>query len=259
MSSPGAPIRVLVVDDEDPARRKLIRFLQDEDGVMVVGEASDGASAAAAIREHEPELVFLDIRMPGGDGFEVVESLESVRPRIVFATAHAEHAVRAFEVGAVDYLLKPFDRERFREALSRVRRRIREAGASLGDDELRRLVDAVRSVATDETGRPPLRRILVEEDDRSFFLDASDISWIEAAGNYVRLHAGTGSHLIRSTLKRLAERLDPARFARVSRSAIVNLDRVDTIHDWSHGDRLLVLEDGTEVKVSRRYRDELER
>lgn len=249
---------VVIVDDERPARQKLRRFLGDEDGIRIVGEASDGASAAEAVREHRPDLLFLDIRMPGAGGFDVLESLDDVRPHVVFVTAYEEHAVRAFDVGAVDYLLKPFDRTRFKRALERVIDRMESDDAAPDPATLERVWSALRSLGAAGTAHPPLERILVRKGDRSFFIATARVDWLEAAGNYVRVHAGEEAHLIRSTLKHLEERLDPGRFARIGRGAIVNLDRVREIHDWSHGDRLIVLVDGTQLKLSRRYRKRIE-
>lgn len=242
-------IRVLLVDDESPARRKIRRFLEREVDVEVVGESGDGPTAIAAIRELEPDLVFLDIQMPGADGFEVIEALGAARPHIIFVTAYHEHAVRAFEVAALDYLLKPFDEPRFRAALHRARERVRRREPGVPEEALRRLLEI--------TGGAGGGRILVKRDDRSFFLRQEEIHWLEAADNYVKLHTARGDHLVRGTLGGMEERLDPSRFVRVSRSAIVNLDRVAELRPWSHGDRIVVLKDGTELTLSRRYRKRL--
>ncbi|NIR43680.1 MAG: response regulator transcription factor [Gemmatimonadetes bacterium] len=245
----GERLRALLVDDEPPARRKLRRFLDREPDVEVVGEVGDGPAAVAAIRELEPDLVFLDIQMPGADGFEVIEALGAARPHLIFVTAHHEHAVRAFEVEALDYLLKPFDEPRFRSALERARQRMRGREPGLPGEALRRLLEAARG----GTGQP----ILVKKDDRSFFVRQDEIDWVEAADNYVKLHTGRGAHLVRGTLGGMEDRLDPSRFVRVNRSAIVNLDRVAELRPWSHGDQIIVLEDGTELTLSRRYRKRL--
>lgn len=261
-------IRTLIADDEAPARDKLRRFLAAEDDVELVAEAHDGRTAVGLVRRHRPDLVLLDVRMPGADGFEVVDAIAEVGPHVIFVTAFAEHAVRAFDVGAADYLLKPFDRERFQRALLRARERLVTRSAGPSAETLRRIVADFRSADPAdpaETGRP-LRRVLVRDTDRgrSYFVPVEEIDWIEADGNYVRLHtrdrqgAGSGPHVLRSTLKALEDRLDSGRFVRISRRAVVNLDRVRVMHDWSHGDRLVVLEDGTELKLSRRYRDGLE-
>lgn len=262
----SATIRAVIVDDETPARTKIRRFLDSDPGVVVAGEATDGPSAISLVKEHSPDLVFLDVRMPGADGFAVVDAIAKDRPHVVFATAFAEHAVRAFEVGAADYLLKPFDRERFNRALDRAKSRIRNAEPAPDATELRALLRALRGEAHQTRNDPraaPLQRLLIKNHERSFFVPVEAVTWLEAQGNYVRVHErtrenGARSHLIRRTLKSLEDGLDPGQFARVSRRAIVNLDRVKEFHDWSHGDRLIVLDDGTEVKLSRRYRSNIE-
>lgn len=258
-------IRTLIADDEAPAREKIRRFLADDEDVAVVAEAADGAAAIAEVRRHRPDLVFLDVRMPGADGFEVVEAIAEVGPHVIFVTAYAEHAVRAFDVGAADYLLKPFDRARLEKALGRARQHLAARSPGPSAELLRRIVSDFRAAASGASDTS-LQRILVRDRERgrSRFLPVEDIDWLEADGNYVRLHTrerrGETSepHVVRSTLSALEKRLDAARFARISRSAIVNLERVRVMHDWSHGDRLIVLEDGTELKLSRRYRNRLE-
>lgn len=259
-------IRVVVVDDEAPARTKVRRFLADDPDAEIVGEAADGPEAIRTVQEVRPDVVLLDVRMPGADGFEVVDAIAEVGPHVVFATAFAEHAVRAFEVGAADYLLKPFDRERFRTALDRVKARIRNREPAPDAGLLREVLAGLResaeggSTGSRETA-DPLRRILVKEGNRSYFVPAPSVAWLEAEGNYVRVHVAAArgaeprSYLVRSTLKNLARRLPRDRFARISRSVVVNLDRVREIQPWSHGDRLVVLEGGAELKLSRRYRD----
>jgi two-component system LytT family response regulator len=239
---------VFIVDDEPPARRKLRRFLGEASDFEVIGEAGDGPTAMAAIEELHPDVVFLDIQMPGADGFEVIASLGTVRPHIVFVTAYQEHAVKAFEVEAVDYLLKPFDKQRFDRALARVGDRLRRREPGVTPERLSRLVREIGG---------GIDRILVKAGDRSFFVRTEEIDWVEAADNYVQLHTSRGGHLVRGTLGGLEERLDPSRFTRISRSVLVNLDRVAEIRPWSHGDRRVILRDGTELMLSRRYRKRL--
>lgn len=248
MNAPA--IRLLIVDDEPPARRKVRRFLEGEPEIEIIGEAGDGPAAIAAIRSRHPDLVLLDIQMPGADGFEVIEALGNERPHIIFITAFHEHAVRAFDVEALDYLLKPFDAERFALALERAKGRIRRHEPGLAPEVLQQLMDRMR-------GATYIERVLVKRDDRSFFVAADELDWIEAADNYVKLHTRDGAHLVRGTLSGLEERLDPSRFVRVSRGAIVNVDRIRELRPWSHGDRILVLRDGTELTLSRRYRKRL--
>lgn len=261
-------IRVLIVDDEPPARAKVRRFLARDSEVEVVGEVGSGTEAVEAIRRLAPDVVFLDVQMPGLDGFGVLDALQrstpsegplvestapAAIPHIVFVTAYDEYAVNAFEVHAVDYLLKPFAPDRFARALERVKERVR--GRS--DDGLDRRLREVLAQARPSTAY--LERLLVPDGARSVLLDVARIDWIEAEHNYVRLHVGQGSHLVRGTLAALEERLDPTRFIRIHRSRIVNAERIREIHPWSHGDQLVVLHDGTELMMSRRYRDRLAR
>jgi two-component system, LytTR family, response regulator len=245
------PIRTLIVDDEPPARRKLRRFLESDAQVAIVGEAKNGEEAARAIREHRPDLVFLDVQMPGMDGFGVIEATASEHaPSVIFVTAYDDHAVRAFEVSALDYLLKPFDRERFDAALAKAKAEVaRRDHADLRErlDGLLQHLDRQHTV----------ERFLVRSRGRVTFVQAKDVAWLEGAGNYVRLHAGTDTHLIRDTLDSVGSQLDPRRFVRVHRSHIVNLDYVREMSPWAHGDYVIVMRDGVKLKLSRRYRDRL--
>lgn len=247
-------IRVLVVDDEPPARRKLIGFLNDEDGIEVVGQAGDGEQAVQAVYSLRPDAVFLDIQMPGMNGFQVLEELKGDSlPQIVFVTAYDQYALQAFEVCALDYLLKPFDRPRFRAALSRLREQLDRPSAQNLQIRLERLLSQV------EERRPRYQtRFMVKTSNRVVFLRAEQIDWIEASANYVELHLGPKSYLLRETMNRLEERLDPSRFVRVHRSRIVNIDRVRELHPFSRNDYILILEDGTRIKMSRRYKDQLD-
>jgi two-component system LytT family response regulator len=244
-------IRVLIVDDEPPARSKVRRLIEGDPDIEVVGEAGGGEEALRRIRNQRPDLVFLDIQMPGMDGFTVLESLEKeALPDVVFVTAYDEHALKAFDVHAVDYLLKPYSADRFEVALARAKERLAGdgTGASAG-------VEALLAAVRPDTAW--LDRIRVDEKDHSVFVALEDVDWIEADGNYVTLHAGTRRHLVRGSLAGLEARLDPRRFARIHRSWIVNVDRIREVHGWGHGDALLVLEDGTELRMSRRYRERL--
>ena len=240
-------LTALIVDDEPPARRKIRKFLERDAEIHVVGEAASGARAVAAVRSLSPDVVFLDIQMGRMDGFGVLEVLgtESL-PQIVFVTAHDEYALRAFEVAAVDYLLKPFDAERFARALARVKQRAR--GAAGGGPDLE---DKIRSLLA-AVGRTT--RILVKSRDRSVLLNACDIEWVRAAGNYVELHAAGGEYLLRETLEGMRRQLDPQTFLRVHRSYLVNAGYVREIRPESHGDHLIVMRDGAQIRLSRRYR-----
>jgi two-component system LytT family response regulator len=241
-------MRVLVVDDEPAARRKLLRFLQDETDVEILGEAANGRDAVERILSERPDLVFLDIHMPDMDGFEVVEALaqSAYMPSIVFATAHDDYAVRAFEVSALDYLLKPFDRDRFTRALSRARKSV----ASYAEPDQAQLVTLLEAL------RPPgrfLRRLLVPHEGRSVFVNVSEIVRLESERNDVTVHSRRGSFTLRATLESMEQKLDPEQFVRIHRSHLVNLDAIREIHPWFHGDYNVVLHDGTELMWSRRY------
>lgn len=254
-------LRVLIVDDEPLARERLHDLLALEHGIDIVGECADGMQAIAAIRAQKPDLVFLDVQMPELDGFGVLDQLgaESV-PVIVFVTAYDQYTLRAFEVHAIDYLLKPFDRDRFRRTLAHVRQVL--AGSSGSDtDALRaRLLQLLGELhVTPRTDAPQhLARMMVRTGGRVYFVRAADVDWIEAAGNYVRLHTGQESHVIRESLSALETKLDPAAFARIHRSTIVNIERVKLLEPLFHGDYMVVLNDGTRLTLSRFYRESVE-
>jgi two-component system, LytTR family, response regulator len=247
-------VRVLIVDDEELARQRLQRLLAAEEDVEVIGEASDGVQALDSIRRLTPDLVFLDVQMPEVDGFAVLERLRPrPAPAIIFVTAHDDYALRAFDVHAVDYLRKPFDAARFKEAFSRARQRLAGSGA---EDQARK-IDAL--LAQVESQPPRSReRLMVRTDGRLYFVRIDDIDWIEAAGNYVKLHVGRDTHLMRETMTGIEKMLDPTRFLRIHRSAIVNLDRVREMQPWFSGEYTVILRDGTQLRLSRVYRDRLE-
>ena len=243
-------VRVLIVDDEAVARRRIRRLLAAEPDVTVVGECADGASALKAISSDKPHIAFLDVQMPELDGFEVVQSVPSTElPGVVFVTAFDQYALRAFDVQAIDYLLKPFTRERFRTALSRARERL--AGRS--HDEIAALIDYLRA-----TRRYPTR-VAVRAAGRFMVIDWRDVDWVEAADNYVKLHVGTNEFLLRDTLAAIEKRLDPERFARIHRSTIVQLDRIAELHPASHGDVDVVLRGGARLVMSRTWRQRVQR
>ena len=227
-------MRVLIVDDEEPARRQIRRLLSGETDVEIVGEAATGTDAIDAIRRLSPDLVFLDIQMPPPNGFGVIDALGRDRaPDVIFVTAFDEHALRAFEVRALDYLLKPVTAARFREALERARERL---------------------VAPDTPKARPLVRILVRDETKAFLLALDRVDRIEAEGNYVRLHSSGKSYTVRSAIGALAARLDTDKFLRISRSAIVRLDAIKELHPWFHGDYHVVMTDGARLTWTRRYR-----
>ncbi len=240
-------MRVLIVDDEPLARERIRTLLSAEPDIEIVGEANDGASAISAIRKLSPGLVFLDVQMPEMDGFAVLEQLGlASMPAVIFVTAFDHYAIKAFEVSALDYLLKPFDRERFSKAVERAR-----CGSDIGA--------RVRAVLEKWKERPKFAdRIVVRSGGRVFFLRVEELDWIEAAGNYVRLHSGDEEHLYRETMSRLETILDPARFARIHRSAIVNIDRVKELHPLFRGDYEVVLRNGRKLTLHRSFRARLQ-
>ena len=236
----------MIADDEGPARRKLARFLGEHDDVSIVAEASNGIDALDLIGMTKPQLVFLDINMPDLDGLGVAEALVRAEtpPAIVFVTAFNEYALKAFEVSALDYLLKPYDRERFERALERARRSLRASHDST------KLAETLSAIRNEERY---VRRLLMPGEGRSFFLATREITRFAADGNNVVVHSRRGEHALRATLDSLESRLDPENFARVHRSHVVNIDEISEIHPWFHGDYKIVMRDGAEIAWSRRY------
>lgn len=227
-----APLRALIVDDEPLARRGLRLHLQDIGGVEVIAESPNGRQAIADIRKHAPDVVFLDVQMPAVNGFDVVDAIGPWRmPPTVFVTAHEEHALRAFEAHAVNYILKPVDPAKLRNAVKRLRAIVR-------------------------SGKPE-ERLVLRDGSRVLVLDPGEISWIEAEGDYLRIHEGRKSHLVRHTMAAIEEKLDPARFARIHRSTIVNTGQVREVRPDGDRANVLVLRDGTLLKASRSFRDRL--
>lgn len=252
---PAPAVRVAIIDDEPVARRGLRLMVNDDPEIVVVGESGGGAEAAALLAEFRPDLVFLDIQMPGQDGFALLAGL-AFAPAVIFVTAHGGHALRAFEVPAVDYLLKPFDDARFAAALARgkgeVRRRAHGAMNQQLGQLLRQLAD--RRPAG---GSPPADRILVRASGEIIFLKPEEIDWIEAEGDYMKIHVGPRTHLMRETMASLESRLDPQRFIRIHRSTIVNFDRLRKLTPSLAGDYAVVLQDGTRLRLSRGYHERL--
>ncbi len=243
-------IRALIVDDEPPARDRITDLIARDAEVEIIGECGDGLSAVAAIEDHKPDLIFLDVQMPELDGFGVLEAIEET-PVIIFVTAYDQYALRAFEVHALDYLLKPFDRERFDKALQRAKHQIARERAGSVNQELAALLADLKS-------RPkPIERLVIKAGGRVFFLRVDEIDWIEAAANYVKLHVGKESHLLRETINSLAAKLDPDKFLRIHRSIIVNFERVKELQPWFHGDYVVILQDGKQLTSSRSYRERL--
>lgn len=248
------PIRVMIVDDEPPARRNLRALLKCDPEVELIKECGNGKDAVESIHALVPDLVFLDVQMPELDGFAVLEQLAGQPlPVIIFVTAYDQYALKAFEVSALDYLLKPFSDERFRKALEQAKRQIAQQDASELGRKLLRLMSEVKT----ETPRY-LTRLMIRTTGRVLFVRAEEIDWIEAYDNYVRLHTGGKAHLLRQTMNELEASLNPAQFARIHRSTIVNLDRVQELQPQFNGEALVVLRDGTELKLSRNRREALE-
>ena len=243
-------LRTLIVDDEAPARRRIRRLLGAERDVVVAGECGDGDAALALIARERPDLVFLDVQMPERDGFDVLKALPAEPlPAILFVTAHDRYALRAFDVHAVDYLLKPFTAERFRTAVARARERIAAKTAGAGVASLAASLRALPSYVARLPARTP---------SGTAFIDLDTVDWMDAADNYVRLHVRGREYFVRDTLASLETQLDPARFVRVHRSAIVRIDRVVEIRPETHGDAELVLRDGTRIPVSRTFRSQVQ-
>jgi two-component system LytT family response regulator len=245
-------IRAVIVDDEPLARRRIRNLLAEAEDVEVAAECANGEEAIRAMEESPPDLLFLDIQMPELDGFDVLQAVGVGRvPVVIFVTAYDQFALRAFEAQALDYLLKPFDDERFEAALQRARGRIRERQGGDLDARLRALLEEVRG------GSGYLQRLVVPAGHRSIFIRTEQIDWIEAERNYVRLHVGGRAHLMRENLSRIASALDPATFCRIHRSTIVNVDRIQAVESLFRGEYLVVLHDGTKLTSGRSYRDNL--
>jgi two-component system LytT family response regulator len=246
-------IRTLIVDDEELARDRIQTLLEMQPDVEIIGVCTDGLSALEAIEKQHPDLVFLDVQMPGLDGFEVVEQLDPANaPAIVFVTAHDGHAIRAFEIHALDFLLKPFDQTRFEKALDRARGKVKSSkGTSVIDSQLVSFLEELR-----EERKYP-ERLIVKSSGRVFFVRTEEIDWVEASGNYVKIHTKSEAHLLRESMKNMEAKLDPKIFVRIHRSAIVNIDRIKELEPWFHGEYIVIMRDGTRLTASRVFSDRL--
>lgn len=245
-------IRALIVDDEPLGRERVRALLHEDAEVEVVGEIPDGRRAVAAVEKLKPDLLFLDVQMPEMDGFAVLDAIAGKHmPAIIFVTAYDRYAVQAFEVHALDYLLKAFDRERFGKAVERAKEEIRRSREGALSERLAGLLEDL------ESRKPLATRMVIKSGGRIFFLPVEEIDWVEAADNYVCIHAGSETHLMRETLQALESRLNPAKFFRIHRSTIVNIDRIRELQPIFHGDYSVRLRDGTELTLSRSYREKL--
>jgi two-component system, LytTR family, response regulator len=247
------PIRALIADDEPLARTRVRMMLDGRAGYEIVAECGDGPETVEGIIEHAPALIFLDIKMPAFDGFDVIEALDAaqVPPAIVFVTAFDAYAVKAFEISAVDYLLKPFNAARFEQALARAEARLTRPTLGV-DADLRAFLETLRNERTHPD------RFLVRAANHLYFVREADIEWVDAADNYVRLHAGGRAHFVRDTMKAFASKLRPDRFVRVHRSIIVSLDHIQRLEPHGHGEYLITMRDGSRVASSRSYGDRLQ-
>ena len=253
MMTDSPSIRVLLVDDEPLAREMLREMLQGDPDVRIVGESCNGLEALEAIRAEAPDLIFLDVQMPEVGGFEVLESLGKEKlPYVIFVTAYDKYAVRAFEVQALDYLLKPFDQERFDLSWQRAKSQVLNNRHSGTDQRILSLLEELKA------GNRYLERLVIKAGGRIYFLDTREIDWIEAEGNYVSVHSAKKSHLLRETISSLESQLDPKKFVRIHRSSIVRLDFIQELQPWFHGEYRVILHDGTQLTLSRNHRDKLQ-
>ena len=245
-------IKALVADDESLARKFIRRMLKDDEEVEIVGECNNGKMAVTMIRKYNPDVVFLDVQMPEMDGFAVLEAIGIGHlPEIVFTTAYEQYAVRAFELHALDYLLKPFDQTRFKDAMRHAKERLNQREKAEGRVQISALLDNVKAQSR------YLERLIVKADGRISFLNTGEINWIEADDKYVHLHTSKGSRMVRQTLSAMESQLDPKKFMRIHRSAMVNVDRIKELQPLFSGEHSVLLEDGTKLTLSRNHKGKL--
>lgn len=252
-------IRALIIDDEPIARRGIRRLLESEPDIEVIGECTDGREAIDAIEKQNPDLIFLDVQMPLVDGFGVIKEVGARNlPAVVFITAYDEHAIRAFEVNALDYVLKPVDPERFTRTLARAREHIGDSRTKRLDEKLTALLRSLQQVQG--LGEPPPQpeRIAIKKQGHISFIGTEEIDWLCAQGNYVQVHAGPETHLLRETVDGMERRLDPRKFVRLRRSTIVRTQQIKEMHPLFNGEYAVILKDGTRLQSSRRYRKNLD-
>ncbi len=249
-------LRILIADDEPLAREGVVFQLRNETDVEVVAECEDGSAAIKAIKTHKPDLVFLDIKMPKVGGFDVIEAIgTSNMPLVIFLTAYDEHAVEAFRLNALDYLLKPIDKTRFQDSLNKARKQLAKDQMSAHGEQLAHLLAAMRSAKTAEAAVPP--RIAVKLGGNIQFLQPDELLWVEAEGDYVNVHTVARSHLVRETMLAMEKRLEPYGFQRIHRSAIVNLDKVSKLMASDSGEYEVLMTNGLVLKIGRNYREAL--
>lgn len=248
----AAKIRTVIVDDEELGRDRMQALLEQQPDIEVVAVCNDGVSALETIDREQPDLVFLDVQMPGMNGFEVVENIDDARmPAIVFVTAHDGYAIRAFEIHALDFLLKPFDQTRFEKALERARAHVQRDRSAAIDPHLVSFLEELRAE------RKYSERLIVKSGGRVFFVRTEEIDWVEASGNYVKIHTKNDAYLLRESMKNMEAKLDPKTFVRIHRSAIVNIDRIKELEPWFHGEYIVIMRDGTRLTASRVFSDRL--
>jgi len=243
-------IRVILADDEELARERLRQVLREENEIEIVAECAGGAETVDAVLRLQPDLLFLDIQMPGMDGFAVIKKLTAQNlPLVIFVTAYDEYAVQAFELHACDYVLKPFKKNRFRETLAHAKSQLHLRNNAGYAQRITTLLETMQ--------RPYLERISIKETGRLFFIKTAEIEWFKAEDNYIRVHSGGKSYLIRQTMRTLEEQLDPHRFIRIHRTAIVNVEKIRELQQWFQRDYRVILQDGTKLPLGRSYRNHL--
>lgn len=245
----AAKIKTIIVDDEPLARKRVSQLLKKEPDVEIIAECGDGRAAISAIKEQQPDLIFLDVQMPEVSGFDVLRELQTdLAPAVIFVTAYDQFTVQAFDAHAVDYLLKPFGEERFRQAISRARQQIKAKTENHSDERFSLLLEHLK------LNKGFLERLIVNHKNRLIIIPIGDVDWIETYGNYLKIHSGEKTYLVRETMNNLAARIDPAKFLRIHRSTLVNLDRIKELQPMFGGQYTIILLDGTELTLSRNYR-----
>ncbi len=247
-------IKTIVIDDEPLACKRIVNLLEEDKEIHIAAVCKDGNEAIEKINDLQPDVVFLDIQMPEINGFEVLRKIDTdYLPVIVFVTAYDEYAIKAFEVHALDYLLKPFDKARFFDALEQAKKAVHQSSDEFIKEKLN---DFLQSF---DNSQRPLQHMMIKASDRYFFLKAEDIDWIESAGNYVKIHSGDKNYLIRDTMENMVKKLDSNLFFRIHRSTIVNVNKIRELEQWFHGDYKVIMKDGEKLKMSRNYKDLLQR